>query len=359
MRSDDRTQLALVALDAPRARFRTAVAVARDQMAAWLAAHRVPSGGGVPSIAQELGRFANGRIDGSRFAGIFSAGTELADGTTERIEQAIDVLDALLARGDDLFVCNVPSGGDLRDTVDAALGEAGRAFGAVLAFQAAKTKGFRADHHAGLMKRFPFGRWNRAERLLAPPLVVEVDGGDLRGEQLADFLDGHVRLVVVVRGASAPAPLARLITPGLFVMQANDVSELTLVAEADAPAIAALVPEGAARFVHTPDGGASVRERLCITHLPTQAPTHALGPRSAAQQREELALLTELSRWPETAAAAGSLETGAAAQGAAAAVAATLPAAPAGVSPVDALASWLLGAAGFTAGAAPADGARS
>jgi hypothetical protein len=359
MRSDDHTQLALVALDAPRARFRTAVAVARDQMAAWLGAHRVPSGGDVPSIAQELGRFASGRIDSSRFAGVFTAGTELADGTTERIEQCIEVLDALLARGDDLFTCAVPSGGDLRDTVDAALGEAGRAFGAVLAYQAAKTKTFRADHHAGLMKRLPFGRWNRAERLLAPPLVVEVDGADLRGEQLADFLDGHVRLVVVVRGACAPAPLARLITPGLLVMQTSDVTELALVAEADAPAIAAVVPEGAARFVHTPQAGASLRERLRIAHLPAQAPTHALGPRSAAQQREELALLAELSRWPETAAAAGSLETGAAAQGAAAAVAATLPAAPAGVSPVDALTSWLLGAAGFTAGAAAAEGAGS
>lgn len=359
MRSDDRTQLALVALDAPRARFRTAVAVARDQMAAWLAAHRAPSGGGVPSIANELGRFASGRIDGSRFAGVFAAGTELADGTSERIEQCIEVLDGLLARGDDLFTCNVPSGGDLRDAVDAAFAEAGRAFGAVLAFQAAKTKTWRADHHAGLMKRFPFGRWNRAERQLAPPLVVEVDGADLRGEQLADFLDGHVRLVVVVRGASAPAPLAGLITPGLLVMQTDDVADLAAVAAADAPAIAALIPEGAARFVHTPHAGASLRDRLHMTHLPAQAPTHALGPRSAAQQREELALLAELSRWPETAAAAGSLETGAAAQGAAAAVAATLPAAPAGVSPVDALTSWLLGAAGFTAGAAPADGARS
>lgn len=356
MPSDDRTQLALEALAEPRARFRTAVAVARDQMAAYLATHRAPAPGDVPSIAHELGRFASGRIDGSRFAGIFTAGAVLADEMTAQIEQCIAVLDTLLARGDALFVCDVPSGGDLRDAVGDTLAEAGRAFGAVLAFQAAKTKAFRAEHHGALMKRFPFGRWNRSERLLAPPLIVEVDGADLQADQLTAFLDGHAGFVLVVRGPAAPAPLARLVSPGWLVAQTVDMGDVQLLARSEGPAVIALVPDGAARFVHTPRTGAPLGERLRVSFLPADAHTHALGTRSAAQQREERALLAELARLAEREGAA---EAEAAVSAVQQAAGATPNAASGGVTTVDALASWLLGAAGFTAAPASADGARS
>lgn len=355
MPSDDRTRLALAALAEPCARFRSSVAVARDQMAAYLAANRAPGAAGAGGDPLALGRFAAGRIDTHRLSGVLAPEGALADETGDRIEQCIAVVDELLARGDDLFVCTVAPGADFRATLEAAFADVGRVFGAVLAFQAAKTKAWRADHHAGLLRAFPYPRWNRSERLLAPPMIVEVDGADFRGEVLASYLDGHARIAVIVRGPSAPAPLARLVSPGTLVMQASDDGAFAALAAAEVPAVVALVPATAARFTHTPAPGTPLHERLRVDHLPADAPRHALGGRSAWQQREELDLLAELARAPEAATALA----GAATPTTAAAAAGTAAVGTAPASSVDALASWLLGAAGFTAGPAPADGAGS
>ena len=318
MQSDPRVQQALSAVAAQRARFRGAIESGRGQMRAYLATHGADAGERTISAAVELGSFASGRIDTNRFASVFSATGLLGYEMAERIERSIHVLDELLERRDGLFTAKVPQGGSLRNTVDSALGEAGRAFGAVLAFQAAKTGAHRAEHEQ-LLRSFSFSRWNRSERQMAPPLVVEVNGEDFAGEQLAEFIDGGMRIVSVVQGPSSPAPLARLITPGVLVVQAVEAEGLSALDGFDGPAVAALVPSSAARFVHDPRGGSSLRGRLHIDLVP-DAPTRQVGARSVWQQREELTQLAALS----TIAAGENAQ-------------------------VDTLASWLLQAGGFGA----------
>jgi len=319
MPSDPRTQQALGAVVQPRARFRSALESAREQMLAYLATHRPDADERMTSVSRELGAFAAGRIDTSRFATVFSTPGVLGRETAERIERCVQVLDELLVRGDEVFTARVPRGGNLSSAVESALAEAGRAFGAVLAFQAAKTGSYRAEQHDSLLDAFPFSRWNRSERFIAPPLVVELDGEDFAGEQLAGFLDGSIRIITVVQSPSPPAPLARLITPGVLVVQSVESDALSVLDGFDGPAVASLVPAGAATFVHDPRGGSALRSRLRIDCIP-DAPTRALGARSAWQQREELAQLAALS-------ALAAEEN----------------------SQVDTLATWLLQAGGFGA----------
>ena len=318
MQSDPRVQQALGAVATQRTRFRAAIESARGQMRAYLATHRAGSDERATSATAELGAFASGRIDTNRFASVFTSTGLLGYEMAERIERCIQVLDELLVRGDGLFTAKVPQGGNLRSTVDSAFGEAGRAFGAVLAFQAAKTGSYKAEHDR-LIRSFSFGRWNRSERQIAPPLVVEVDGEDFAGEQLAGFIDGSIRIIAVVRSPSSPAPLARLITPGVLVVQSVKAEALSVLSGFEGPGVAALVPAGAAAFVHDPRAGSTLRNRLRIDVMPA-APTRSVGARSVWQQREELSQLTALS----TIAAEETAQ-------------------------VDTLASWLLQAGGFGA----------
>ena len=322
MPSDARTLRALEVLAAHRDRYRSAVSAAHDQMASYLAAHRARTYGHAQTAARELGRFAMGRIDTERFGALFAEARVLSPEMTQRVERLVGVLAELLAEGDDVFVVEVQPGGDLRSVVDDALAHAGRVFGAVVAFQAVKAGTYRPERQDADLLAFPFREWNRAERRLAPPLVVEVDGADLRAEALAEFVDGGVQIVLVARGASTPAPLVRLITPGTLVMQGTDVDALSVLAAYDGPAVGALLPPASARFVHDPRVGGTIQSRLTVSYSPAELPKIALGARSPWQQREELAQLHDL-RDMATAAAAPAAAT---------------PQAPTGV-PVGALAS--------------------
>ena len=344
MPSDARTPHALEALVEHRARYRSAVATAHDQMAGYLAAHRARTYGRAQTAARELGRFAAGRIDADRFGALFTEPHALTADTTERVERLVGVLAALLAEGDALFVCDVAPGGDVRETVDRAIAHAGRVFGVVLAFQALKTGTYRPERHDAGVLAFPFAQWNRSERLLSLPLVVEIDGADLRADAFTDYLDGRVAIVVVVRGACAPAPLVRLVTPGMLVVQASDVAELRLVANHGGPAIAALVPSDAARFVHDPCAGQTLQTRLRVAAIPSEPPRHPLGGRSVWQQREELAQLRSLAELREIQPATVTTSP-------AAAVVPTTASdprlVPANDGDVDRLTSWLLTEAGL------------
>lgn len=294
MPSDSRTQLALEAVAEPRERFSVAVENARDQMRAYIATHRAGSDERATNMTRELGAFASGRIDSTRFASLFSSAGNVAYEVISRIERCIAVLDDLLTRGDGLFAIDVLRGGNSATVAADAFANAGRAFGAVLAFQAAKTGSYRDEQHGPLLDSFAFNRWNRSERLMAPPLVIEVDGEDFSGDQLAGFIDGNARIIAVIRGASSPAPLARLVTPGVLVIQSTSAESLSTLKTYEGPAVAALVPEGAATFVHDPRGGSSLRDRLRIDYMP-EPPTRSIGPRSVWQQREELAHLSLLA----------------------------------------------------------------
>jgi hypothetical protein len=225
---------------------------------------------------------------------------------------------------------DVDPGTDLRDAVARGLGRVGRAFGAARTVELARSGKYDEATHGGWTDNFPPQLWSRREKQLAPPIVVEVDGADLRPGGLADFLDGEQKIVLVVRGAAPPAALARLITPGLMVVQTEDPADLDAVAEVDGPAIAALVSGDACRFTHVPavDGG---RGHLVVHHMPTEEPRRALGGLSASQQTEAMRHLATLAAgWglsaPETTAPSGD--------------GATAPAP--GASAADTLAAWIL-----------------
>ena len=343
MPSDPRTAGALEALAESRTQFRSAISAAHDQMAGYLAAHRARTHGHAQVVARELGQFAAGRIDAERFGALFNESHVLPPESAERIERLVGVLAELLAEGNDLFTCDVAPGGNLHSDVERAIAHAGRVFAAVLAFQAIKSGTYRAERHDEDVRAFPFSKWNRSERLLGLPLVVEVDGADAHAEGLADYIDGRMAMVLVIRGSSTPAPLARLISPGTLVVQTNDLSELGVLATCDGPAIAALVPANATRFVHDPQAARSMQTRLRVTYVPADPPRQPLGARSVWQQMEELTQLRTL----EQAARPEAVMSTPRSASAATPVAATPVAGPVDDASVDRLAGWLLSEAGL------------
>ncbi len=323
MPSDDRVRTTLEACSGLVQAFRSTLARTADDVGRLLLAHAATKEAKSARVAAELGPFARGRIAVDRFARLVDHQPSVNGGAAEVIRRSHDVLTALLNRGDDLYGVTVDQGTSLRDAVAARLADLGRAFGAARVARDAQ-RGAATDRHAPVLDRFPFTQWNRAERNLAPPLVVEVRGADLWAASLAEFLDGQLKLVLVVTGAASPAPLARLIAPSIYVQQAAEASELAGLISRNGPGVAALVPEGAARFVHDPKAGTSPATRLRIAYLPAQPPRKAVDGISVAQQTDELAMLAALSQ----PGAPGAAEAGAA----------PAPAA----DPAAQLAAWLL-----------------
>jgi hypothetical protein len=123
---------------------------------------------------------------------------------------------------------------------------------------------------------------------------MEVEGQDLKVSSLGDLLEGTQKIILVVNGPAAPAPLVRLITPGVTVIQTDDPTDLAVLSATTGPGIAALMPEGAAKFVHAP-GGNTLSERLTVSFLPENEPRKALGSISVFQQVEELRQLSSLA----------------------------------------------------------------
>lgn len=332
MPSDERLQHALGAMQERRVAFRAGVETAHAQVRAYLAAHAACSDERAQETALELGRFAGGRIDVRRFAAAMGTHRVLDAHEETLVRRCAEVMDEVLAHGDGLFLCEVMAGGDLHDTVESALAQVGRAFGAALVFQSVKAGVYRPEQHEVHLRAFPFRRWNRSERMIAPPLVVGLQGAELHAGALAEYLDGRQKVALVVDGPSTPAPLARLITPGTFVLQTDTPADLARLAAADAPGVAALLPPSAARFAHDP-----AARRLEVTHLRAEPPRRAVGGWSAWQQEEELALLRQLAAAEALAANAEDRVRAA-------------DAAP--VVDVDALASWMLARAGLAGGGA-------
>lgn len=316
---DELKRRALDALEDRREAYHSAVATAVDEVRTLLDSQKAPAGAAGARAAAELGAFAAGRIDVERFESLFSEREKLDAETVARIETALATLTELLEAGDDLHLAKARTGTDLRDTVRDALARAGRAFGAGRAVERARTDGGAVDYEDG----FGPTRWNRAERTVAPPLVVELDGADLRPAGLSDYLEGGQAIVLLVRKPAPPAALARLVTPGTLVVQATDGDGLEKLREWDGPAIVAVLPEGAATFTYTPaaDGAGD----LSVGSTPEDSPK-PIGGLSAARQEAELALLDLLS-----GAVAGRV-VAAAGDGASAEAA----------DPTDKLAAWLL-----------------
>lgn len=329
MPSDAHAESILRPLAAPVQVFRSALALAAEQVRGFLALQRSRGGANEPVEKALLGPFVSGRIDIGRFEALLSRTQTLDPVSLDRIEKAYGVLCEIEARTDALLETHVEPGGDLRAAVGKALASVGRAYGAARVFELVRTGHFREADHGAFLEAFPFDRWTRAERGIAPPLLLHVNGRDVRAETLAEYLDGAVKIVLDVHGDAPLAPLVRLITPGTLVLQTRDGSGLDRLAAWSGPAIAAWLPEGSALFLHDPAAGVHPWERLSIQHLP-EAGTQPKGGRSVRQQAEELRQLASLAAGPSPGPSTSPARAG-------------VPVATAAsADPVDRLASWLM-----------------
>jgi hypothetical protein len=265
MPSEARIGTALEALAGPRGAFLSAVAEADEEIrSARLAADeaRDPA----DALARELGLFARGRIDPARMAGLI----DVVDVPDPLMQNLVGVAHDLFVEVSEVggrgFRFDVPVGGDLREVVRGALADLGRAFGVAHAVEKARDHRYDPDTDHVLLHPYPFHRWTTNERRLAPPLVVRVGGDDLRPGGLSEYLDGAVRIALVVQGPTTPAPLARLIGHGVFVAQTSDPTVLERLAAHPGTGVVALVEagSGAIEFVHDPSVGDRPWERLSI-----------------------------------------------------------------------------------------------
>jgi hypothetical protein len=209
--------------------------------------------------------------------------------------------------------------------VGSALARLGTVFGAARVAALARAGAYRSSEHAALLEALPCARWNRSERGLAPPLVVRVAGPRLRLTGLADMLEGGVKFVVIAPEAEGTAPLALLVTPGVFVAQGSSLDLLDRLSATAAPGIVAIVAEKSAHFVHDPERGSTLGDRLAVDRLPATTTGEARSPQDfrACEEQAQLALLV-------------------AAASAASASPPAEPADPLRGDPAGLLASWLL-----------------
>jgi len=328
MPSDPRVSRALASLAIPIGQYRTAVATTLEEIRGYLTAGRSDAEARAERLRDQLGPFAGGRIDAARLASILGEGPSLDAPALRRLERAAEALRSIFTAGDDLFHVDVPLEGGLVQRVSSHLATIGRAFAAARIAAAARRGAASGLDEDVALHAFPFGEWSPAERNIAPPVVVTVDGIDLTAAALAPYLDGVQKIVLIVDGDCAPAPLVRLITPSALVIQACDAAELDMLSDWPGMAVGALVPESAARFVHDPAAGSEPWQRLKI-QIPSEARIARVNGLTAAQQKEELHQLQMLAS-PPRAAAATDAPAGAAAE------------------PADRLAAWLLQQAGLT-----------
>lgn len=299
MPSDERVQRALDAVGERREAFLSAVKVAVDQVESYLATHGDDEDAKPARAASELGQFAVGRIDPRRFAALSGREEALDGGSREVLTEALDVLRSVVGKRDENFLLAVEEGDALVERIEAALALSGRAFGAAEAVERVRAGGDPQAARQTFKGGNPTERWNRSERELAPPLVVRAPGSVLDVDGLGRILEGNLQIVLVVDGPAPPAALASLVTPGVLVLQTHEAEELSRLASAAGPAIAALVPEGCATFVHDPAGGRALAERLSVGDLPDAGTVRLLGTISKWRQLEALAQLQALKEAAE------------------------------------------------------------
>jgi hypothetical protein len=294
MPSDDRITQALGALAGAKEAFSSSVAMSAEEVRGILEREQSVDENPQVKLAHELGPFAAGRIDLDRLTPFVSANAKLDPENRAEIQKAYEALKALKKAGDDLYIGKVEVDGYLRGTLTKVLGKAGVAFGAARCVEWALHDLPHPEGTDDVLEAFSPNLWNGAEREFAPPLVLEVEGQDLKASSLGDLLEGSQKIILVVNGPAAPAPLVRLITPGVTVIQTDDAADLAALSASDGPGIAAIMPEGCAKFVHA-TGGSTLNDRLSVTFLPEKEPKKALGSISRFQQVEELRQLVALA----------------------------------------------------------------
>lgn len=294
MPSDPRVAAAFELLAPAIDTYRSAVAATLEDVRALLATARGDSTARAERMKQQLGAFAEGRVDSGRLAGMLGERGTLGAATVVQLGRASQAL--LDALEQDLHV-TIDRGGDLALAIDRKLASVGRAFAAARIASAARSRIAVHERDQAALDAFPFRRWNGAERRMAPPLVFSVHASDLNDSALIPFVDGSLKLLLIVDGDGAPAPLVRLITPGVLVIQAHSPEDLKTIAVSGGPAVAAWMPRTAARFTHDPAGGPDLWRRMTV-HLPAETHLVRVEGRSAAQQRQELLQLEALAAVP-------------------------------------------------------------
>ena len=296
MQSDERIEVALNALRPRITLFWVAVSSALDRARTTVSAERRPA-----LVQATLGELGGRLIDPDRFAMVSSDDGALDEASRLIIDRAIHTLERIMRSGDEQFVVDVPPEGTLRFAVRSRLAALGAAFGAATLIELIKRRAYDAGQHQLDSAGYPFERWSGADRKVAPPLVIRVDGADLDALELASLMDGCVRLILLVNEPCAAAPLARLISPGAFVAQADDVRIMDSLTDFDGPAVVAIMSGDEARFVHDPRNGSELWQRMRITRIPTIPARKALGVRTITQQRDDIAHLKALAESPKFA----------------------------------------------------------
>lgn len=327
MQSDPRISSALLALRPRISAFRRAVSGALERARATLVPESEPD-----QTSTTLGDFGGRLIDAGRFASISSRLTILDDAMRAPVKRAMEVLEELASSPDDLFIIDVPAGGSLGAALQTRLADLGRVFGAATLVDQVRRGMWDPAQDQSCLDAHPFASWSASERRFAPPLIVLIAGNDLDAFALAPLIDGWVRFILVVREPSSEAPLARLISPGSFIAQVDDVKVIDVVADFDGPAVIAVMNGKEARFIHDPRAGAAFWQRLQISRLPDIPARKPSGVHSAWERREDLAHLSALSERPVIVANASDQSAGAGVIS--------------GSDATESLTAWLLGQAG-------------
>ena len=244
---------------------------------------------------KSLGSFGAGRIDAQLFDKLAVNKATVAAGAGPVIERALDVMVELMDAGDSLNRVKLSEGQNLRCLMSRTLKNIGRAFGAAYAVELAKADMFDESEHAGMFDAYLYKNWSPAQRALAPAIIIELANGSAQTTNLSEFVDGNQKVVLVYGEDCPPAPLARVISPGMFVLQTTDCLGLEDFLSYQGPGIAAVVPQDAARFAHDPRRGTTLSSRMAGVELPDAPNFKARGGLSLKQQQEDLAQLQALA----------------------------------------------------------------
>jgi hypothetical protein len=290
---DELTTSAIAALKPQLAAFRFIVSSTLERARQVLSSESGPA-----QVQSSLGDFAKGRIDPARFANIATGAAPLDNAACAAVERAIEALQSIVDAGEEQFVVNVSPGELIDERIDERLARFGALFEAATLVETVRRRAYDPQKHGIPVKGRPFRTWSASERRLIPPLVVNVEGIDLDPFLLGRFLDGTARFVLIVKEPCAPAPLARLISPGVFVAQTSDAKVVEKLNGFDAPAVVAIMSGTEALFVHDPRGGPAMWQQLEMVRMPDVTVRAPLGSRSVRQQREDLAHLKALVEPP-------------------------------------------------------------
>jgi hypothetical protein len=290
-------------LDRQAEAHRSALTEALEEARGALRSLRSRGNGQAGRVARELGALASGPLDPERFAALLERDPGMDPEHLEIFEKAVSILEWATDESARVAEVSVEDAETLAQAVERVLRHRGRAFGAVRVLALLRSGEFQAGEHASLLEGIPFRDWRTVERQVAPPLIVTTPGHRLDTlAALAPLMDGGMKILLLAEGPTPPAPLARLIAPGILVAQAHDPGVLGRIGAFPGPAVAALVPESCAAFIHDPgtevaDGDAA--PVLRILSLPDSTPRSWVGGMSPGQQARDLELLRAWSRAPD------------------------------------------------------------